>query len=73
MAKSTPSSPFNKGKDMAQLKEEARSQNSSLEKIRLDLTNVLLEAQCEASIAKKLQKEVECQARLEALEKLISK
>ena len=53
--------------------EELRSLNSSLEETRLELTNVLLEAQCEAKIAKKLQKEVECKARLEALEKLISK
>ena len=53
------------------MKEEARSQNSSLEKIRLDLINVLIEAQCEANIAKKLQEEVKCKAQLEALEKLI--
>ena len=58
---------------MEQMKEEARSQNSSLEKTRVELTNVLMEASREANNAKKLQKEVECKAQLEALEKLIRK
>ena len=73
MPKSTQSFPFNKGKDMAQMKEEVRLQNSSLEKLRLELINVLMEAHCEANIAKNLQKEVEVKAQLEALEKLIRK
>ena len=58
---------------MAQMKEEVRLQNSSLEKLRLELINVLMEAHCEANIAKNLQKEVEVKAQLEALEKLIRK
>ena len=71
MSQSTPSSPFKPGKDMEQMKEDARSQNSSLEKTRVELVNVLLAAHCEANIAKKLQEEAECKAQLEALEKLI--
>ena len=73
MAESTQSSPFNQGKDLEQMKEEVRSLNSSLEQTRVELTNVLMEATCEVNMAKKLQKEVECKAQLEALEKLIRK
>ena len=56
---------------MGQLKEEARLLNSSLEKNRLELSDFLLEAHCQANLGKKLQKEVECKADLEALKKLI--
>ena len=45
------------------MKEEVRLQNSSLEKLRLELINVLMEAHCEANIAKNLQKEVEVKAK----------
>ena len=75
LSNSPPFPHLNEGK-FKQMKEEVRSQNSSLEKTRLELTrltNVLLEAHCEANIGKKLQKEVECRAHLEALEKLIRK
>ena len=71
MSKSTQSSLLNEGKDMEQLKEEAKSQNSTLEKTRLELTTFLIEASCEADISKKLQKEVECKGYLEELKKLI--
>ena len=71
MAKSTQSSPFKPGKDMEQMKEEAKAMNDSLEKTRLELTTLLMEASSKTDIAKKLQKEEECKAHLEALKKLI--
>ena len=71
MSKSTQSSLPNKGKDMEQLKEEAKSLNSTLEKTRLELTTFLIEASSEADISKKLQKEMEIKGYLEELEKLI--
>ena len=71
MSRSTPSSTFNQVNPMGQMKEEARSQNSSLEKIRLELINLLMEAPSEADIVKKLQREVECKALLEDLEKQV--
>ena len=58
-------------KDLEKLKVEMKSLNSSLEKTRLELSTVLMEAHCEANLAEKLQNEVECKAHLEALEKLI--
>ena len=74
LSNSSPFPHFKEGKfKFKQMKEEVRSQNSSLEKTRLELTTILLEAHCEANIGKKLQKEVECRAHLEALEKLIRK
>ena len=54
------------------MKEEMKSLNSSLEKTRLDLSKFFMEAQSEAHFAKKLQKELECKAQLESLEKLIA-
>ena len=56
---------------MEQLKEEAKSLNSTLEKTRLELTTFLIEASSEADISKKLQKEMEIKGYLEELEKLI--
>ena len=52
--------------------EKMKSLNSSLEKTRLELSKFFMETQSEANFAKKLQKEVECKAQLEALEKLIA-
>lgn len=71
MSKSTQSFFPCEGMDMEQMKEEAKSMNDSLEKTRLELTTLLMEASSKTDIAKKLQKEEECKAHLEALKKLI--
>ena len=54
------------------MKEEMKTLNSSLEQTRLELSKFLLEALSETDVAQKLQKEVECKAHLEALEKLFT-
>ena len=56
---------------MEKKKEEVKALNSSLESTRLELSSFLLEAQSKANLAKKLQEEMEAQAQLEELKRLI--
>ena len=72
MSDSAEASFFNKGRNLEKMKEQMKTLNSSLEKTRLELSKFFLEGHTEADLTSPLQKEVECKAHLEALEKLIA-
>ena len=58
-------------KDLEKLKEKVKMLNNSMKETRLDLTNFIMETNCQAQVASNLQKEIECKAKLEALTQLI--
>ena len=58
-------------KDLEKIREEVRDLSNSMEKTRLDLAKFLMQTNSQVEVAKNLQKEAKCKAKLEELEKLI--
>ena len=70
---STSSQPLSRGverKDLEKMKEDVSNLNKSMEESRMDLTRFIMQTNMQSQVAKNLEKEALCKAKLEALKKL---
>ena len=70
---STSSQPLTRGverKDLEKMKEDVSNLNKSMEESRMDLTRFIMQTNMQSQVAKNLEKEALCKAKLEALKKL---
>ena len=57
-------------KDLEKMKEDVSNLNKSMEESRMDLTRFIMQTNMQSQVAKNLEKEALCKAKLEALKKL---
>lgn len=70
---SSSSQPLSRGverKDLEKMKEDVSNLNKSMEESRMDLTRFIMQTNMQSQVAKNLEKEALCKAKLEALKKL---
>ena len=70
---SSSSQPLSRGverKDLEKMKEDVSNLNKSMEESRMDLTRFIMQSNMQSQVAKNLEKEALCKAKLEALKKL---